>query len=225
MKKLFLLLVAIFCFQMNIFAQAPVRFGVQLSPSFNWLHSSSNNAPGSGKTLIGLQLGLSAEKAIAENYGVTFGLGFHFNAGGEIYYKQKGGAIWSNSGVSDTIPQDGKVKYNLQFLEIPLGFKMRTQEFGAIRYYVEPGICLGIRTGAKGSVDKGTPNQQDVQISKNVVPLNTLWSIGAGVEYAITSQTALKIGINFQNSFVDVTKDDGVTAQMRGLNLRLGVIF
>ncbi|HHB79501.1 MAG TPA: PorT family protein [Saprospiraceae bacterium] len=214
-------------------AQSNFRFGIQASPSFSWLSTSDNNINGNGANL-GLKLGLTGEYDIAENYSIIGGLNFAFNHGGTLKYN-KGGKYWP-SVTSDMLPDGVNLKYNLQFVEIPFGMKMRTNEFGLLRYYAElPVFTLGIVTKSNGDI-KGTSglDKEKENISKEVNGFNIAWGLGAGVEYEISSSTKLIGGFAFQKYFFDLTENSGLIggsqtedskASMSTLTFKIGVIF
>lgn len=241
MKKI-VVIIAFFAFMVsNLVAQSEFRFGFQFSPTITWLNSSDNRINGNGVAFGGPKLGMVGEKFFQENYAITFGIGFAFNQGGVLRH-DFGGDLWKNSELSrpDLHDLDNGVnlRYSLQYVEIPFGLKMRTQEFGYIRYFAEvPMFTLGILTQAKGSVS-GTANdteKEDIRDDVNLFALS--WGLGGGIEYSIGPSTSLIGGIYYQNYFTDVTKDDGtrtidgnVSTEnskgiLQGITFRLGVMF
>ncbi|MCB0564895.1 MAG: outer membrane beta-barrel protein [Phaeodactylibacter sp.] len=224
-----------------------VRFGFQLSPAFSWMTSNTNKINSSG-TNLGLKLGMIGEYFFRENYSISTGIGFHFNAGGTLFYEETvdSVSIWAEANVpGDNLYSGGtSFKYSLQFVEIPLGLKMRTREFGYVRYYIEPHVVLGFRTQARGNVENdksasAVDPEEKYNIQSAVNLLNFSWGIGGGMEYAISDNAALVGGIAFQSGFADVTKDkrtaiyanggSGREEDSRGkvnsLVIRLGIMF
>ena len=125
-----------------------------------------------------------------ENYAFTGGLGFAFNSGGTLLH-ETGGSYWTRSDLGpqlDTLPNNVKLKYNLQYLEIPVGLKMRTREFGYLRYFLEPGVTIGFKTQARGEITgSGIGGDQDqLNIRSEVNGLNLSVGIGGGVEYGLS---------------------------------------
>lgn len=222
-------------------AQNEIRFGFHVSPSFNWMTTNSNRINASG-TNLGLQLGMLGEYFFRENYAFTGGLGFAFNKGGTLLH-ENGGVYWPDSDLGaafDTLPSNVKLKYGIQYVEIPIGLKMRTNEFGYLRYYLEPSLMLAFKTQARGTVTgTGIGDQlEQINIRNEVNPFNVAWGIGAGVEYAISESTSLIGGINLQFGFADVTKDNGTefddtrgsidedsNGKTNNVTIRIGVMF
>ena len=139
MKKLITVLCLMSIF-LTTYGQEDLRFGFQMSPSFSWMSTDVNHINTSG-TNLGLKLGLIGEYYFRENYAITSGIGFHFNAGGTLLYENEG-FYWRNSDIPTSVLSDSlsfpagtKFKSSIQYLEIPLGLKMRTREFGYIRSF------------------------------------------------------------------------------------------
>lgn len=242
MKKI---VIALFFFwgfqQLGLAQEGDLRFGFQLSPSFSWMNTNDTRINRSG-TNLGMKLGMLAEYYFRENYAFSTGIGFAFNHGGTLLFEY-GGSYWKNSNLGsslDTLPDGVKLKYNLQFVEIPATIKMRTREFGYLRYFLEPGITIGLRSQARGSITgRGIGDQADkFDIRRDVNGLNLAWGIGGGVEYSLTETTSLVAGLGFQVGFADITEDKGTVfdpdrgnqlenskGKVSALTLKLGLMF
>lgn len=244
MKKIVLFAAFILTLATLSNAQQAVRFGFQLSPSFNWMSTDKNTVSTNGSNL-GLRLGLKGEFYFQENYALTTGLGFSFNAGGTLLHRSNG-QYWINSDVPMICRNDfaaatstPNLKYSMQYVEIPIGLKMRTREFGYLRYFAEPNIGLGFRTQAKGEVRNPVDEEActDLNIRDDVRLFNLFWGIDGGIEYSISESTSIVGGIGVQFGFVDSTKNDDEVftdmgtvredskAVVRSFIIRLGVMF
>ena len=184
----------------NIFSQGDFRFGIQASPSFSWMGTDDNSINNNG-TNLGLRLGMVGEYYFAENYAFTSGLNFAFNQGGTLRH-DTGGNFWTRSELSNpdfnnsetALPDGVNLKYSIQFVEIPIGLKMRTQEFGYLRYYAElPIFTIGIKTQAVGDITGTNIMTEKENIKNDVNSLNVSWGLGGGVEYTINSSTSLSL--------------------------------
>jgi len=213
MRKIIVLLVLFAAISNKAAAQFnDLRFGMELSPSFSWLTTDDNQINRSG-TNLGLKLRMLADLQFQENYALSTGIGFHFNAGGQLQH-DLGGILWPNSDLGpglDSLPAGSNLRYNLQYVEIPVGLKMRTREFGYFRYYLQPALTIGFNTQARGNITgRGIGNDAEkLNISPDVRFFNLAWGIGAGVEYNVSESTALVGGIAFQLGFSDMNRDDG----------------
>lgn len=226
-------------------AQYDFRFGFQVSPSLSWMQTDVSYINPNGPNL-GLKLGALGEYYFRENYAITGGVGFAFNTGGTLKYDFPGN-YWAQTdkGVGvDTLAAGVNLKYNLQYVEIPIGLKMRTREFGYMRYFAEiPVFTFGFRSQARGSISKNTTNFgpaeiEKLQIKEEVKSLALSWGLGAGIEYSVSTSTSLVGGVYFQKLFTDINSDSGtVYSNNRGdlnenskatndiITFRLGVIF
>jgi hypothetical protein len=242
MKKIVMAILLFALFYTNGRAQdGDMRFGFQLSPSFSWMNTNDTRINRSG-TNLGVKLGMLAEYYFRENYAFSTGIGFAFNHGGTLLFEY-GGNYWKNSNLGPelaTLPSGVKLKYSLQFVEIPLYLKMRTREFGYMRYFLEPGITTGFRSQARGTVTGvGIGDQaKEFDIRRDVNGLNLAWGLNSGLEYSLTETTSLLAGLGFQIGFADITEDKGtISDPQRGnqlenskgkisaLTLKLGLIF
>jgi opacity protein-like surface antigen len=219
-----------------------IRFGFQMSPSFSWMTTNTNKVNRSG-TNLGLKLGMLGEYYFRENYAFVSGIGFAFNHGGTLLH-EFGGNYWTKSDLDPNLqelPPDVKLKYGIQYVEIPAGLKMRTREFGYLRYFLEPGLTFGFKTQARGSI-KGTgigDDAEKINIRKEVNSLNLAWGLGGGVEYSISDNTSLVGGLGFQIGFTDATDDNGTVfdtnqkvergekskGTISAITLKIGVMF
>ncbi len=219
---------AIISLSENVLAQRTLqiskfRFGIQASPQLSNLRTSDLDIKGSGLGNLGLKIGAMADYYFRDNYAVSFGVGFGFNQGGRLLY-QKGGnflpnseltqSIWnSGSAKSKPLPDDVKIRYHINHLEIPISLKMRTNQFGYLRYYAEaPILTFGFLTKARADIDGDKISTTNENIKKDIVPLALSWGFGGGVQYDISDNTALTAGLYYQRVFSDATKNNGYKA-------------
>ncbi len=251
MKKIILSLTLVVAFASLSVAQ-DLHFGVQAGPSWAWMSTDNTKITRTG-TALGFKLGLIVENRFSEAYSISSGIGFHFNSGGSLRFGLPG-QLWKNSWgnfdvspkVTDTFPKEAKLRYSLTFVEIPIGLKMRTPEQGNhVRYFLEPMVSLGFRSGAKGEVSSATPAvqpQDKINITPDVNGLNLSWGAGGGGEFIVQNNTAIVVGLYFQSGFTDMTGNSGSTlfdnssgttiakpdkskATIKSLTLRVGVMF
>jgi len=245
MKKLILLLVFAGCALSSVWAQdTGLKFGFQVSPTIGWLSDNNRNIEGSGSNL-GLSLGLMAEYFFQENYAFTFGAGFAFNQGGDLQHRLPG-RYWPETDrfpSPDTLAANTELKYNIQYVEIPFGLKMRTRQYGYIRYFLQPNVLIGFKTQTKGKLEG--PNSggeiEDLDIRREVNLLNMGIGIGGGLEFEISEDTHLVGGFNLLFGIVDISKDqsdnvfdperpgvalsDDSKTKLNRFTIRIGILF
>lgn len=230
-------------------AQKSFRFGFQTSPTISWMRTDDKKLEGVG-TNLGFRLGAVGEYYFAENYAITIGLGFGFNQGANIQNGYESGKFWPNATLVEplkTLPKFAKLHYRINYVEIPIGLKMRTGSDGdKFRYYAEiPTINLSFLSKATGDIkgDNDLPgaNQDDandINIKKEVNKIALAWGLGGGLEYSLTGGASLVVGLAYQQIFTDVTdnnsqvyttatdvRKEGSKGTIRLLALRLGVAF
>ena len=242
MKKLVIFSIFLLLFLKESHAQGEFRFGLQISPSFSWINTENKHIKSNGPN-TGLKLGILGEYYFAENYSFVSGLGFAFNQGGTLKYDNET-IIWKNSSLepplTDTLSKGANLKYGIQYIEIPLGLKMTTKEFGYFSFFAEPNMTINLKTKARGSVEAVGIQEEKINIGNEVKGIALSWGIGAGMEYHISTSTALVAGIFYQNIFTDMTSDNSIdvknatdnnykadnsSATGSGLTIRLAVMF
>ena len=242
MIKLFkngaLLLVFLFLGTIQLDAQLQnLRFGLDFSPTFSWLSTDNNKI-----TRVGLNPGIKirsiVEYQLMESYSVTSGIGLSINQGGGLTH-DLGGALLTGA-LSDeqykNLPDNVKLSYHLRYIEIPIGFRMRTREFGHSRYYFHlPIFTLGIRSKATGDIEGANlvaTTKENFKEATNI--FNVSYGFGLGVEYSLTSSTSFVAGLAYHQGIADITDDGGVTsdgktedskATIGVLEVKLGLLF
>ena len=226
---LFATFLMLFTFQMSAqdLSNTGLRLGLQLSPTFSWLNSDDNSINNNG-TNLGLKLQLMTETYFREEYAVTVGFGFGFNHGGTLQFDD-GGRLWQKTlgEGAETFPEGVDLKYEIQYIEIPVGLKLRTREFGYIKYFAEPHLVPAFQTKARGTA-RGNEALENLNIKEDVHTLAFSWGIGGGLEYSIAEGTSLVTGLYYQRLFTDVTEDsdgDDSKVSLSALTIRLGVLF
>ncbi|MEO5572473.1 MAG: porin family protein [Bacteroidia bacterium] len=220
MKKIILLLALCSLSLGNLFAQK-FHFGLGVTPSLAWLHPGSDELTGDGSK-IGFNYGLITEFGITENYAFATG----------ITVDSKGGKLKSKTEVPFVIPPDTTLMsavenfdYTIRYVEVPLTLKMKTNAIGYIRYYGQFGLAPGFLIGAKGTEKLGSYTPVDnVDIKDNVNNFNVSLVIALGIEYNLSGNTNLLLGILYKNGFSDVLNQEG-KANANSLGLNVGILF
>ncbi len=170
------------------------NFGLKISPTVAWFKASDNLDNDGSK--IGFAYGLIADINFTNNYSFETGIDVTYR-GGKLKYL-------------DTY----KMKTVLQYIELPLTLKLKTNEIGYMTYFGKVGFTTGINIRTDGDFKKSDIN-----------PLNMALVAGIGTQYSLGGKTALLFGITFNNGFLDVVKEKHSKATSNFLAVDLGVMF
>lgn len=203
------------------------RFGLQFSPQLDWMKNQDKLTNASG-VKFGFNYGLVADFSIAQRYAFATGINISQNSG-TIQYND---TVMFNSFDKDTFMIGTKVSFaKIQYVEIPLLLKLKTNEIGYITYFGQFGFNLGLCTGVKGSISdplNSTHNKVDENLGPDISPFNLSLNIGGGIEYSLSKSTAFVTSLSFHNGFLDITdspKNYKTKSILNQIELRLGILF
>lgn len=229
-----------------------LRIGFQASPVISWVSNNDNLIVKTDGNL-GLKLGTTADIFFKDAYSFTLGINLAFHEGGTFKY-EIGGNYLPESDLSDParlqsgdkpLPDGTTIDYNLQYVEFPIGLKIRSKEIGYIRYFFEaPVFTFSFLTRGRGDIESEDFKFEGENIYKDLNVFNIFWGLGAGIEYSISENNALVGGLYYQNGLLDFTKNKGhravpnpeiipeyllqkddSRATLSNIVLRLGIIF
>jgi hypothetical protein len=198
-----------------------VRFGIFVNPLITWMKTDVSPIKSNGPR-AGFDAGLMMDKFFTKRYAFSTGISIN-NMGGTLIYKN-GKQGFHASDTTINLNSNAVVKYNLQYIHIPLALKFRTTEIGYITYFAQVGFDPMINIKARASL----PGFSNVNAGKEINLLYLAYHISAGLEYRIVGNTSLMAGLTYMNGFTDVTDNSGSTSEKTVVNhfeLRLGVIF
>ncbi len=223
MRKIIVLLMLLWLWRLNVYAQEGFRMGVLLSPQLNWIKSNDKliNQNGLQASLL---FGLMGEIALNDHFALGLGLNYTFNKGGRLLY-DKGGNYLPKSDLSNPklntgdkpLPDMTEIRFSFKSLEVPVSLKIRTNDSGLFRYFLEwPIFRWGIVTQARGDLKGvGIRAAEDENINKDIYRYQIDWGAGAGLEFEMSNYNTLILGIQYTKSLNDVTRNNG----HRALNL------
>ncbi len=217
MKKT--LLAFLFSFgSISLFAQdaSQVRLGLTAHPTFGFL--KVENGKGNGLS-TGFTYGLMSDFEFAENYCFATGLTVTtINGTATILNYQPYHSIATTNAEYD-------VKFKMQYLEIPLSIKLKTDETNEIKWFGQFGLTTNFRIGAKQDVERGnTPLADDVKATEVTKFFRAGMIIGGGAEYRLSGKTSLVGGLTYNNGLTNIAKNDQ-TVKNHYVGLNLGVFF
>lgn len=194
-----------------------IRFGAYLAPNLSWMRPTAAKDGGfsikSDGSKIGFTYGLMAEYYFARNYGLVTGLQVN-STGGKII------ATNINTTPSQIQVNKADFDYRLQYLEIPIALKLRTDDINGFRFFGQLGATLGFNIGKKATYSvtyfdgakDSTVGDSKVKVQgslRSIAPIMLQMNIGAGAEYPINNKLTAYAGIFFNNGFApDATAPD-----------------
>lgn len=199
-----------------------LRFGAFVAPTASWMKPTANKSDdneyltsGNG-TKLGFTYGLMAEYRFADNYSFVTGLQINMAKGG-ITTKRDMAPADSAAFVTNTV-----FDYSIQYLEVPIALKMRTNLIGGLRFFGQLGITPSFNIAKKTSyvVNYFENGNNKVASDENVklkgalaiTPILFQMNIGIGAEYPINDQLCGYLGVFFNNGFApDVTNPNKYT--------------
>jgi hypothetical protein len=147
------------------------------------------------------------------------------SAGGRLVSSDTTIMHFSNS--TPKVLPGNSITYRLQYLTFPIGLKLQTNQIGYVRFFSDIGFVPKIVVNRK--IDIPSLNISGENGSNELRLFNLSYHVTGGVEYSLGGTTALIFGLDFDNNFLDITKDnsnkraDRVSQKI--LSFRFGVNF
>lgn len=200
--------------------ESNVHFGLKAAPSFAWLRTDSKNFSTNGSK-FGFSYGLMTEFNFTKRYAFATGI--------DVAYR--GGKL--KSIITDTMTTTIEQAMTLQYVELPLTLKLKTNEIGYLTYYLQIGVSPGVNIRSKADVKTSTQyngtttsaSEDGIDIKKDINSFNLSMIIGGGVEYTLSGSTTLLLGVQFNNGFMDIADGDDLKANSNYLALTVGILF
>jgi len=186
------------------------HFGLKVAPTVAWMKPDTKGLNKNGSKL-GFSYGLVGESSFAPNYSLTYGV--------QVTYR--GGII--NYDTSAIFP---RTSFVLKYVELPIGIKMKTNEFNRYRYFGQFGLVPGLNLSAKAA----TEQDSNIESKAYITDFNMSMMIAVGTEYTISGSTTFLASLEFNNGFVDVLAkskdtDPEFNAISNYVALNLGIMF
>jgi hypothetical protein len=198
-----------------------LKLGFQASPQFSWM-KSTNTLIVNDQIQAGIRYGLEADIFLLgiPRYSLNTGL-FISNHSFRASYNLENPIVLNDLSLISPV----SIKYKLNYLEIPMDIKLRSDQFYRLTYYGQFGITNLINISATANSSDFKLNGSNVSESIRLFNMGML--MGAGVEYDVGGNTAINFGIQYTNYFLDITsiKDLDEKTTLNTLRLVLGVMF
>jgi hypothetical protein len=218
MRQILITIVLLVPFQCG-FGQSNIRLSVHADPQFSWFSSDENEIQPDGLRFH-LQTGLHMDFFFEENYAFSVGFGLN-NLGGNLLYSDS--VLFVSKGDSLLLDPGQSVKHKLQYLDFPVGLKLKTEELGYATFFLQLGFNPMININASGETEDGTLNNENLKESTNIFNLG--YHAGLGVEYRLGGNTAVIGGLRWTAGLTDVTGNDKANVTIRSISVHLGIMF
>lgn len=231
MKKIIVCIVAL-VLAGNIFAQK-ISGGLFVGPTMSWMSSDSKTVDTKGMKL-GYNFGALLDINLIDNFAISTGIQFN-KMGGNVKYVNGAPKIVQEEGSAyDTLLAGSAVKYNLNYLAIPFGFKGKTNEIGYLTYFLKAGVTPLINIKELGDLS-GTYTEERILL-KEINFLNMGWHLGGGAEYSLSGNTRVLFEVIYTGGLFDVDKTDVFTTTamdpttnpkvaLSDIHLKVGILF
>lgn len=197
------------------------KFGVYADPQLVWLSPDSRQVVSDG-VKMGISGGLMIDKYFQKNYAIRTGIAIG-TQGGKVRFGIP--TYFTSYDETDSLPAATTVDYSLNYITIPLGLKLKTNQIGYFSYYARIGFTNQFNIKAKATSNDVDHTLEKNNINEEIFFYNLAYHFGIGIEYSISEDTAIDIGITYHNGFIDITNDKNFKIYSRILALKLGVIF
>ena len=221
MKKIIAVIAIVF---LGTTAFAQVKLGLKLTPNFSWSQIIYTN----GDTTLGISEINSNGIKLRGGAGVIVDLNlsdnFAFATG--VEYMTKGAGFKMK--MSDSTNTETAVTYSLQYLQIPIGIKVFTNEImDYTKIYFQVGITQNVNIGAKVNKEKTYVDPENsasnLSYQKNISLLETSLAVGVGIEMEMGESTAVVAGISYNRGFTNIDATDTFESPNKLANGYLGI--
>lgn len=198
-----------------------MRLGFKLDPGASFLKAQDDGVErNSGRFYF--SYGILADFYLDETGNYAIGSGLQISHMGSVMQYN------TSIGLDDYNAAASEYDIRLQYIEVPVTLKLRTDTDQGLGIWGQFGGFTGIPIRARANVISGQEKYNKVNIFKDINPLTAGLILGGGIEYPLTETLTGTLGIIYQNNFIDVTRnskwDDG-RINTNNFVVRLGVYF
>lgn len=209
-------------------AQEKVSFGVHADPVISWFGTDISSVNNEGAR-SGFNFGISFAWYFSSNYSVSSGINL-LSTAGRISHAAESTILElgkKDNIVPVSLGAGNSLIYKIQYISLPVGLKLQTNQIGYITFFTDLGIDPKVIVNGKADIP--SLNIKGEIAGEELRNFNISYHIHAGIEYGLGGNTALILGLGFENIFMDVTRETGnqpadkVTQKL--LSVRMGIKF
>ncbi len=216
--KVFYLSVLLLTFSITVHAQR-ARIGITGNPQFSWFNSKTESVKPEG-FIVSFNSRFEFDFFFAENYAFSTGIAIE-NLGGKSSYEDI--ISFKVNGEQKIIPAGTTLKYRMQYLGIPLGLKLKTQQIGYSTLFFNPGLTPLVNIRSRVYNTSVFPDKSNAKSETRFLNLEYFFCLG--LEYSLGGNTALIGGFTFSSGFMDVTSRSADKIFTRSLGFKTGILF
>jgi len=221
-KRIYILIILSLATEYAV-GQGGLQFGVVFDPTVMWFNSDNSNVVPQ-KTHLGFNFGMSVDYYFANNYAIASGISL-FNTKSTIKYAD-GIARFRTSNSIVSLEAGRSIEYRIQYVNIPLGLKLKTHRIGRYVYSANMGFNTMIRASAKADfIAEDVRKYSKARVGKEVNFINMGWHFGGGASYSLGGAASVFGGISFMNTFLDMTASSRDKITSHNISFRIGVLF
>jgi hypothetical protein len=196
-KKSIILLFLISLLTVKTLLAQDYRYGVYATPVISWFKTDIEEVKNQGAR-AGFIFGISVERGLTDNW--------YFNS--RLAYTNSSARLKNINPTlfNDRVVAAGQpVIYRLQYLSVPVGIKIKTNETGYLTYFAEFG--LDPKVVISGRADIPSINIKGESAMKEIKRFNAGYHLDGGIDYSTNSDISLILGLGFESNIFDITKD------------------
>lgn len=182
-----------------------IRLGLAINPNIGWFRYNDDAYEGSSK--MGFSYGLLADLGFAKNYYFSTGL------------------LINSIAAKATYPSTNNTKIDydmvrLQYVDVPLTIKLKSEENELGRFYGQFGFTAGFKVSGKQRLSGET---KKTEIDKDDLFRLGL-QLGGGAEWKLNDNLSLLTGLSFNNGFTRAINNTG-KPKTSFVALNVGIFF
>lgn len=177
------------------------RYGVYVTPVISWFRTDAEDVSNKGAR-AGFAFSISAERHLTDNWHFSSGLAFTAASARLVSTKS---SFFRFPGHTSIVAAGDPVIYRLQYISVPVGIKIKTDETGYFTYFAEFG--LDPKVVISGKADIPSIEIKGENAMSEIRRLNFGYHASVGTEYSIDGNTSLILGLGYESNIFDITKD------------------
>lgn len=198
-KRVIILLIALI--PSGLIPAQDYRYGIYMAPVISWFRTDVENVSNKGAR-GGFLFSISAERHLTDNWHFSSGLAYT-SASSRLVNSDD--SFFRFPDHTATIAAGETVIYRLQYISMPVGIKIKTHETGYFSYFAEFG--LDPKVVINGRVDIPSIGIKGKGAMTETRRFNAGYHFTAGAEYSIDGNTSLILGLGYESTIFDITKD------------------